>query len=244
MNGAANLIPRFFFDFIGRVAPGALVLAIAFIVLPDPDKAAVEAKKLLLEADSPTTLMVISMFAASYWIGTCVGGIGYWIGDMESWFRWIGKTRPCLWIWDKMTGYWSSFCEMSIWPWVSNENPVSNDDESSDEQTFDDETSGDIKYERVNILMPKAALILGRLSADRHAYRVIFFGLPLVWVLWKCFGQGPSTHLSLCGLWSVIGFACLTNVAASRRCFGNSIASWKQRAARVWMPRRMTSRIC
>ena len=96
----AGLIPQVFYDLIGRIAPGAFLLTLAFL-RAHWDDWRVSVAPLFAEPKIPYSLLLIVGVLLSYMSGVLLGGIGYFIADelkllgccFENWRR--HKTKPC-----------------------------------------------------------------------------------------------------------------------------------------------------
>jgi hypothetical protein len=68
-------IPHFFYDLIGRIVPGALVLGTAFLILRAPEDVSESVKALNAAGGLTATLVVLAAIVASYTFSALLRGI-------------------------------------------------------------------------------------------------------------------------------------------------------------------------
>lgn len=77
----AGLVPQVFYDLIGRIAPGAFLLVMGFLLLHRED-CECSVARLLWETKIPYSLLLLLGLLFSYMTGILLGGIGYFIEDI------------------------------------------------------------------------------------------------------------------------------------------------------------------
>lgn len=80
MKDIASLVPQIFYDLIGRVVPGALVLLLGALLFVEPSAAA---QFWRTPAPVPTTVLVFVALLLAYSVGTILGAIAFAILNWE-----------------------------------------------------------------------------------------------------------------------------------------------------------------
>ena len=92
VRNAASLVPQVFYDLIGRVVPGAVVM-VTSVVLLAPDRGVWIAEQLKQGTELPSVTVLFLLFLlAAYLVGTLLGAVGFvWFEDGDSASSWLSR---------------------------------------------------------------------------------------------------------------------------------------------------------
>jgi hypothetical protein len=85
-----KLVPQLYFDLIGRVCPGILLLSLAFVSFNDADAVSRILQQFAFQENSPTSLILLGIILASYLLGILIGAFGYAYDDNRC--QWCPKS--------------------------------------------------------------------------------------------------------------------------------------------------------
>lgn len=86
-------VPQVFYDLIGRVVPGAFLLALGGLLFTDPVSSRDLAFFVFKEAGVPATLVLLAVLLVAYVVGTLLGAIGFAFWHREWTAKELSKIR-------------------------------------------------------------------------------------------------------------------------------------------------------
>jgi hypothetical protein len=200
------IIPQLFYDLIGRIVPGAALIACAFILSNHP---ASGLHSLTSWSDSLVVILLGNLLAAHI-IGSLLGGIWFRVYRLNLWWR--EGDNPCRHSsWLRWLHGWAKIGEIRL-----DEAFVKTFEEEMPEigllklETMKHTGRVALIYDYLQLRCPKAGARIAKLRAEQHMSGVLMIGSLLLAAIYFFFPYLINPYWSVAGVQIALLFSALT----------------------------------
>ncbi len=185
-------VPQFFYDLIGRLAPGGMFVGAVLVIFPGSGTFVRQSGVFTIGEKESATLVILAVITVAYISGAVLGGIGYFSSALVrklSKFAQevIGRPKARL----------GKSASVSY-------------KKAGDMQVGKGEESYSYRYDFIHFHCPRAGARLAKIGAERHMCRVVIVGAVLLLISLAAGAPGLTTEIvraalavALLGAWAL-----------------------------------------